>query len=155
MISANTQRRLIRLARKGIVNKTMGEAKGVSCRWVKIAESWGVKFTPKPFEYLRSVFVNQRRGWRLGLGPYCFGLLKITIDDVTYHGYITQIAQIAWQYCVDRGISWAQSREVFKATIRHISRIVKKELGVTAYDLHTENLGFINNRLVITDWGFD
>lgn len=159
MISSRMQKRLSKLAETTIVkNKANYDNCGVACKWIKIAESWGIKFSDIGFEYIRNIFKNQRRGWRLGIGPFCFGIFSVTIEGFTYYGYITEIALIASKYLMRKfGDGWWQEKytKTYKPKLNRLKRIIKDKLKVRANDLHEDNWGFINKNLVITDWGFD
>lgn len=158
MISSRMQKRLVKLAEK-LVNKcTKGTAKGVACRWLNITESWGAKFTAIGFDYMRQVFQNQRRGWRLGLGPFCFGMFKITDNEGdVFYGYITQIAILGSKYLSSKyGNGWYLKTElIFGKRIKKLKKIISDKLQIKANDLHEDNWGFINGKIVVTDWGFD
>ncbi len=157
MISSSSQNRIVKLAKKLIITKSGNyERRGICCRWLKVAESWGVKFSDDGYEYMRKVYTRQKRGFRLGLGPYCFGFLKVEVDGCTLYGYITQIAELAWNYFHDtKDFSFEKIEKITKPIVKHLKRLVSDKLYVRANDLHTDNFGYINKRAVITDWGFD
>lgn len=156
MLSSNSQKRLVKLAAKKIEKQVRGESCGVACRWIKITESFGVKFTLHGFDYLRKIYQNQKRGYKIGLSPYCFGLLKVEIPYCeTIYGYITEVAVLAYEYFTKRKVSYSERRQTCDKIVAKISKIVTEKMRLTPNDLHDANFGFIGKKVVITDWGFD
>jgi len=157
MISSRMQERLVKMAKKLVQHKhNQHESCGVACRWLKLAESWGIKFTELK-HYLHDVFQNQLHGWQIGLAPYCFGFFEVNINGTTITGYITEIAVLACDYLRSKigGDWWNYTEQLFGRQIRKVKRIITNQMGITPSDLHEHNWGFVNNKIVITDWGFD
>jgi len=159
MISSRMQKRLVKIAER-LICKNCGDyqSRGVACKWLKIAESWGAKFTENGFEYMRTVFQNQRRGWRLGLGPFCFGLFKVRLDeDNIFYGYITQIVHIASSVYKKLFDCYREPSYMYNR-LERLKQFVHHKLGVYPNDLHLDNYGFEREKIgkiLITDWGFD
>jgi len=157
MISSRMQERLVKMAKKLVERKhRQYEHCGVACKWLKMTESWGIKFTDRMY-YLGEVFKNQFHGWQIGLAPYCFGLFEIKIDGYTITGYITEIALLAREYLRTKigGDWWDHTERLFGRSIKKMKKIITDHMGIRPNDLHEDNWGFVNGKIVVTDWGFD
>lgn len=161
MISQSGRMRLIQIAKK-IILKANGCSphRGVASRFLKISENWGVKFSLRRADYITRIFANQRRAWRLGLGPFCFGLFRLTVGDITFHCYITEVAKVILDMIEKQEIEWKggiflDSDGPFLKRCKHLMRILEQKLDISFSDTHYANFGLIGSRFVCIDFGCD
>lgn len=162
MISSRQQKRLVEIAKREICKKGgCGTHAGISSNWLKIAESWGTKFTYEGFRYMRRVFQNQRRGWRLRIGPYCFGFFMVTINEMDCYGYITQIAKLASDFVRESNKNWSDASDEIEKRLtppmNKVRRLIENKMGIRPNDIkhNIDNYGILGHNVVVTDWGFD
>lgn len=159
MLSARQKRRLIALARKVLEGKEQYDSNGngVCAVFYKLTESFGVKvmkYYGAHKTYMRDIFVRQRRAWRLGLAPYCFGFQEFTFrfegDDVTTWGYITEIAIVLNDH---EGYSWGKSDVSSSKPGARLRRLLWSKLEFEFHDCHGNNVGVLRGQWVCIDFG--
>lgn len=146
MLSPAAHKRLRKLAARMITGCQIGSGKsGCYKEFFKITESWGVKTGDK--RTIIENFVKQRRAWRYGLGPYCFGLAK---DKRGRYYYITQIVRVA--DCVYGN----EYSDIIRSTCkrcRHLCRRLWKRLKFNFQDTQGLNMGIDQyGRLICIDF---
>jgi hypothetical protein len=97
MISRLNRRRLVRLVHsrtskmsdptdRWSSNYDENESCGASSTFVRISENWGFKYARYSCRKMAAnTFKSQRKAWRVGAGPFCFGLIQVKIQGTLSH----------------------------------------------------------------------
>lgn len=165
-ISSVVKKQLIEKAKEIIrenKQKNNGGESGIASTFYKINDQWGVKFTTNGREYMTQTYMRQKRGYRVGIAPYCFGIIETTIEytlkfgneiikkSLRITGYITQVADVLSQIW---GMFYIDTvPEEFAEEIGNLCDICRSKLGFRFWDYHAQNLGYIDGNMVIIDWG--
>ena len=160
MVTARQKRRLVVLAKKMIMKRGRNsyDGNGVASLFFKLTESFGLKLTRHNDKTgTLSIFRRQRKAWRFGLGPYCFGFQEYQMKDMcgdvdSYFGYITEIVAVHSEH-----IGRAMGRRIIAATMqgKKLLRMLETRIAFSFHDCHGNNLGVKNGQWVCIDFGID
>jgi hypothetical protein len=162
--------RLSSAAKKAVMDKAKAiivekngksDLNGISSRFVPIDDKWGVKFTTRGNSYMSETYTRQRRGFRLGIAPFCFGIFEYTCELVGYKGekflatftcYITEIVKVLVN---TYGMFYTDDvPSAFVEAIKNLVNMCQEKLGFRFWDYHAQNLGINENGdIIIIDWG--
>jgi hypothetical protein len=155
MLAISAQRRLSALARKVVLahfNDRKGPVEsGCSNSFLKISESFGVKFSKNPgFCEIAKQFRNQCEAYDYGLAPFCFDLfVVIDKNGVSHNCFITEAVETI------PGISECfGGNDKLSRIAAHLKKVIQKRMSRFDFgDDHTGNVGFIGKKLVCIDFG--
>lgn len=152
MLAISAQRRLSALARKAVLayfNEGKGQTQsGCSNSFLKISESYGVKFSKYQNCEIQKQFRNQSKAYEYGLGPFCFDLFEV-VDNrgITHRCFITQAVETI------PGISeFFGGNDKLSRIAAHLKKVISRKIGFSFDDDHTGNVGFIGQKLVCIDF---
>lgn len=149
MISRLNRRRLVRMAKKILSNRVLFDKMKQNSRngsfntFIKLTENWAMKCCTREGQ---TVYRNQRRAWRCGCGPFCFGLMRQKMEfGYGEFAYITEIVSTQ----IDRNDYWNNR---YEKKISHIRIKMEKKASFQWTDRHSGNFGFKASTLVCIDF---
>ena len=155
MLAISAQRRISALARKVVLahfNDRKGPVEsGCSNSFLKISESFGVKFSKNPgFCEIAKQFRNQCEAYEYGLAPFCFDLFVI-VDKygISHNCFITQAVETTGTSELFSG------GDKLSRIAAHLKKVIQRRMDHFEFgDDHTGNIGFIGKKMVCIDFGF-
>lgn len=150
MLSRLARRRLVRLAKKFFLNqleqcqgdslvlKRNTSASGLYSFYFQLTETVGLKVFRDTYSAKRAVekFVRQRKAWRLGFAPYCFGLF--VVDGYTCH--LTETITVAQSFAGQLFGTQDEANKTMKK-IKHVQRVLWNNIKFPFSDSHCGNWG--------------
>lgn len=155
MLSNSSKHRLITLAKKAIANRHQyGIQKGVASKFIKFAESWGVKFSTYSRREMEDIFNRQVDAHRIGKGPMAFGFFECE----GFYCYVTEVVKILGYYFNGGSVEYDIPNQKLAARInmsrKHLCNVLLKKIGFDFHDSHMYNMGFVRGKqLVCIDFG--
>jgi hypothetical protein len=119
-------------------NYDENESCGASSTFVRISENWGFKYARYSCRKMAAnTFKSQRKAWRVGAGPFCFGLIQVKIQGRIYIGYITEVISP-----ITIGNNGAYCIETIPEYVKPLNKLIKKlkSAGYHFYDTHSGNI---------------
>lgn len=157
MLAISAQRRLSALARKVVLahfNDRKGSVEsGCSNSFLKISESFGVKFSKHPsYCEISKQFRNQSAAYQHGLAPFCFDFFTIVDKNgVSHNCFITE----AVETIPGESECFEGNDNKLSRIAAHLKKVIQRKMGQFSFiDDHTGNVGFIGKKLVCIDFGF-
>lgn len=157
MISRLNRRRLIKIASKIVNSETLLDEKcsyqnaksGAYNVFFKLTENWGVKVCRGSSH---TNYIRQRRAWRLGCGPYCFGLMYV--PSMYCYAYITETVTVFTEVCKDQSSYNGGRQRTAKENHRtnHLIRKLEAKLHFEFTDNGNRNMGVKGKLLVCIDF---
>lgn len=152
MLSNSSKHRLITLAKKAISNRHLHKIqKGVASKFIKISESFGVKFSTYDKSEMEGIYNRQVAAHAIGKGPMAFGFFEFE----GFWCYITEVVTIlAYKFntpYIDE-IAEKCANKISKG-IKHLCKVLEKKTAFFFHDCHLYNVGSIRGKLVCIDFG--
>lgn len=149
------------LTANDIRNRLEQSPGGVSCKFIKLSDEWGLKVYRRKGERDRC-YDNQSKMAQYGFGPRVGD--KLDIND-EFYVYVTEVAIPIWEAFNDIGADWiktekerAKLQEKDKTIIKSMIRELVDKMADKGYqfcDAHMANVGMLNKMLVCIDFGND
>lgn len=92
----------------------------------------------KSWVLAKEQFVNQRTASRYNAGPKVIGHDLVKVKGRNLYGFYTELAKLHWPYT--------------NKELRNLDARFKRAFGVSYPDLHDENIGHVNGKLVFIDF---
>jgi hypothetical protein len=152
MLSNSSRHRLITLAKKAISNRhNHNIEKGVASKFIKFAESWGVKFSTYSKDSMQYIYNRQVDAHAIGKGPMAFGFFEFE----GFWCYITEVATVlAYKFYASHADDvCGKVGARLSHAVRHLCKVLEKKMDFSFHDSHLYNIGEIRGRLVCIDFG--
>lgn len=140
-----------------LLNSIIWDGSGVDCKFFKLSDTVGLKTYINGSICVNSYYIQHKLS-RKGLAPKCWGLSQKN----GVYCFFTEIAEVMHtrlkKFGKVKGNKWADDEHNHNRLSRKFEPVIRKmvEDSTDFYvcDVHIENVGMLNGRLVVIDVGY-